>query len=623
MKNEITAAELLARSIAAQGIGLVTTVPTPRLRPLLEALAGVDGVRLVEARNETAAAGIADGYVRCSRRRAAVLTDGYGRALSQMSAVTNAWADKMPLLALALGDDRPPDPNKGVDRYRFDQGAAFQPVTRHRTRLEDPEGIPAAIRKAALDTAGGRMGPAYIEIPLGLLKRTVTAAADLPSPPEVPPDRTLEPARLTGDPAAVEEAVRLIRKARRPLILCGAGVKSSGADGELLTLVGQYRLPVAMTMAGMGAVPVSHPLCLGGPSYAAGEVFHVAIKEADLVIALGTAFGGLEGFGLPPLWSGDISFIHVDIDPLQLGLNVLPRVSIRGDVRTVIGQLLQSLKAHGFAAKPEWVPWNRLLGNLKYARRERLDRNAGLKTDNIHQGALCRQVGEIVAERADTVLVIDGGNTPLYAAMYAPNVRPDQVIFPFGMAALGSGLAYAIGAQLAFPEKQVILFTGDGSFLYNIQELETMCRLGLPVTVLINNDSAWNMIRAMQDMFYARNFVGTDIPGVDHLQIAMGFGARAERVSSLEAVPAAFRRASRHPGPAVIDCLTDKVNTPDALISFALVEFQGVLRYFSPLLFLKSMWLMRDVGIKRMAHMAGYIVKALLRINPGARRRKP
>ena len=622
MRESITGAELLARSIAAEGIELVTTVPTPRLRPLLDAFRGIEAVQLVEARNETAAAGIADGYIRCSRRRAAVLTDGYGRALSQMSGVTNAWADKIPLFALALCDDREPDHNKGVDRYRFDQGAAFQAVTRHRIRLDHPERIPAAIKKSARDTAGGRMGPAYIEIPAGILDRTIPYRKELLPPSGDPLAKPLEPARLAGDPLSIEKAIFLIKKARRPLLFCGAGVKASSAVKEVLELIEEQQIPAAMTMAGMGAIPVSHPLSLGGPSYAAGEVFHVAIKKADLVLALGTSFGGLEGFGLPPLWSKKICFIHVDLDPLQLGLNVLPEVSIRGDIKTVVSRLRQSLKKDGFAGKPEWEPWRRLLSNLKDGRKKRLEKNAHLKTENIHQGLLCHQISQIITGEDETIMVIDGGNTPLYAAMYAPDIRPDQVIFPFGMAALGSGLAYAIGAQLASPKKRVIVFTGDGSFLYNIQELETIRRLKLPIIILINNDGAWNMIRAMQDMFYARNFVGTDITGVDHLQIAAGFGIRAERVNRIGAVPAAYRRARDHRGPAVIDCITDKVNTPDSLISFALVEFQGVLKYFSPLLFLKSMWLMRDSGIKRILYLVSYITRALLRINPGARRKK-
>ncbi|NLA11186.1 MAG: thiamine pyrophosphate-binding protein [Firmicutes bacterium] len=621
MSKEITGGTLIARSLAARGVRLVTTVPTPRLKPLLDAFKELESVQVVEARNETAAASIADGYIRCSRRRAAVLTDGCGRALAQMVGVTNAWADKIPLFSLALCDDRLPDYNKGLERYRFDQGAAFQPVTCRRLRLGELEKIPSEIKKAGRDASGGRMGPVHIEIPYSLLNRTVAAGADLLPPLDREADTTLEPARLAGNSTAIEKAVRLIKGARKPLLLCGSGVRASDAAPEVRKLIERYGLPAATTMAGMGCLPVSHPLSLGGPSYAAGEVFHVAIKEADVVIALGTSFGGLEGFGLPPLWSKKIAFIHVDIDPLQLGLNVIPAVSIRGDVKTVTAQLQQALAEDGFAGNPKWEPWRRFLGNLKRSRQKRLAKNAQIKTDNIHQGALCQQAGEIIAGD-DTIMVIDGGNTPLYAAMYAPDVKPEQVVFPFGMAALGSGLAYAIGAQLAFPEKKVIVLTGDGSFLYNIQELETMRRLELPITILINNDSAWNMIRAMQDMFYARNFVGTDLAGVDYVLIAAGFGARAERINRLEELPAAYARASRYQGPAVIDCITDKANTPDSLVSFALVEFQGTLHHFSPLLFLKSMWLMKDGGIRRMTYLAGYIVKALLRINPGARRRK-
>lgn len=619
MSKEVSGAEILARSLAAQGIRMVFTVPTRRLEPLLQALAGLDQVKVVQARNETAAAIMADGYIRRSRLRAAVLTDAYGRALSQISGVTNAWADKIPLFALALCEDTLPDANKGIERSRFNQAAAFQAVTRWRTRLTSLDTIAGDIEKAAQESVSHRMGPVYIDIPMGLMEARIAERPGLLPAIDAGALKPIEPIRLAGDPDAIARATNLIMQARKPFVFCGGGVKTSQASSDLVSFLERFQIPVATSMAGMGCVPVSHPLSMGGPSYTAGEVFHVAIKEADVVIALGVAFGGLDGFGLPPLWSKDIAFIHVDIDPLQMGLNVTPKVCIQGDVKTVLKQLNDKLGAQGFSGKPEWGSWRGFLGNLKKGRAARLNKNANMCGDCIHQGKFAQEVGKLLS-RDDLLMVIDGGNTPLYAAMYAPDVGPAQAFFPFGMAALGGGLPYAIGAQLASPEKRVVVATGDGSFMYNIQELETIRRLKLPIIILINNDSAWNMIRAMQYMLYARNYVGTDLIGIDYVRIAEGFGIRAERVTKAGDIVAAYDRARASGEAAVIECISNNVNLPDSLISFALVEFEGALKYADPVQLAKSLWMMRDLGLERMLYMMTYIKNALLRINVRARR---
>ena len=619
MPKNVSGAQILAHCLVSQGIRVVFTVPTPRLIPLIEAFEDQDGVRLIRARNETAAALMAEGYIRRSRLQAAVLTDAHGRALSQVCGVTNAWADKIPLVSLSLCGDEAPDYNKGVDRYRHDQRAAFQTVTRWCTRLTDLESIPAVIDKALKESCNHKMGPVHIDIPVKLLNLMISDnSVNLPEKGKHK-ERPIKPMRLSGDAASLAAAALLIKQAAKPLVFCGGGVKASEAWPELRAFIETYQVPVAMSMAGIGCVPVSHPLCLGGPSYTAGEAFHVAIKEADVVLALGAAFGGLDGFGLPPLWSGNIRFVHVDIDPLQLGLNVQPAVSIQGDVKTVLNQLTAVLAGEKFLSPPEWQAWRGGLAELKRARAIRLDKDAETKGALIHQGKLIKEIGPM-AVRDDLIVVGDGGNTPLYLAMYAPDVGPDQFFFPFGMAALGGGLPYAIGTQLAAPDKRVLLVTGDGSFLYNIQELETIQRLNLPITIIINNDHAWNMIRAMQNSFFAQNFVGTDLDGIDYTDIAKGFGLRAEQVHSAREILPAYERARKHNGPTVIECMTDKDNTPDSLLSFALVEFEGAMKYLSPLKFLQSLWLMRNLGVHRNLYQLSYVIKALLRINPRARR---
>ncbi len=612
--KKISGVDLFVKSVEAQGIRYIFTVPTERLTPLIEALESRKHLEVVRARNETAATIMADGYMRRSKRYAAVLTDDNGRALSQIAGVTNAWADKVPLISFSLCSDEEPDYNKGADRSRFDQNGVFHAVTLWRKRVSSLESMPGVIEEGMKAGSRHKMGPMHIDIPAGILDETVSVDHVNIRETEAFVEKEITTVRLAGDDAAVSRAVSLITNAKKPLLFYGAGIKSSEAQDEALQLLEELKIPVATTMAGLGTVPADHECCLGGPSYTAGEVFHVAIKEADVVIAIGAAFSGLEGFGLPPIWSDKIKFIHVDIDPLQIGLNVHPEVSILGDARTVLIQLIETLRAQHFQGRPEWGSWRSFLFDLKKGRAKRLDENANKSWPILHQGKVVQELSKML-EGDDLLLVIDGGNTPVYAAMYAPGMGPRQVFFPFGMAALGGGVPYAIGVQLASPDKRVVLLTGDGSFLYNVQELETIKRLGLPIVIIVNNDSAWNMIKAMQDSMFERNYVGTELPDVDYAGIARGFGLHAERVTTVEEIIPASEKALNLGAPGLIECITDSRNIPDSLLSFTMVEFEGVMKYMNPKKFLKSQWMMRDVGRERMSYQLEYIKKALLRIN--------
>jgi acetolactate synthase-1/2/3 large subunit len=611
--------KILAESIKALGIGRVFTVRAPGLDELVEVLEQESGAQVFFAHDEVAATLMADGFVRRSRKSAAVLTGSWGRALAQVAGVTNAWADRVPLLSISLCSDDGPDNNKGWNRADFDQGAVFAPVVRWRGRISLPEQIPKALAKAVIASRAGRMGPAHLDICPGALQGSADEKVLACLPPVADPDAVIEPARIPAESKAVSRAAALIKNAKKPLIFAGGGVKSSAASAVLEAFAQALGIPVATSMSGIGAISSDSPFCIGAPSYTAGETFHAAIREADVVLAVGAAFSGLEGFGLPPIWSADISFIHVDNDPLVFGVNVSPQVSVLGDVRTVLTQIHQALAKSGFDAPAAWKPWHEYLMRLKGGRKKRLADFALKNWAKPHQGRLALDLARFMVEQ-DAIMVIDGGNTPLYAASYAPGLAPDQAFFPFGMAALGGGVPYSVGVALAAKGRRVMLVTGDGSFLYAVQELETIRRLDLPVTIFVNNDSAWNMIKAMQDSFFECRYVGTCIPETDYAKIAKGFGIPAMRVTKAAQMDKALEFAAGHSGPVLVDCVTDCKNLPDSLLSFTLVEFEGSLTQLDPKKVLKSLWMNRSMGLARSRHMADYVRKAILGINPSEKR---
>gem|GEM_PF-40185 len=613
----ITGAPILSRTLAGLGVHRVFSVRAPGLEPWHEALENQAFIRLVLARDETAAALMADGYIRASGLHAAVFTGAHGRNLAQVAGVTNAWADRSPLLSLALAEDAPPDVNQGWDRFRFDSLAVYAPVTVHRKRVAGASALAGDLAEALDRSTAGRPGPVHLEIPAGCVLETLDEA-EAGTPLEPAPEREVSVARIAADKDSVRRAGELLRSAKRPLVLSGGGVRTSGASEAVQGFLERFRLPGATTMGGIGTLPADHEFCLGGPSYAAGEVFHCAIREADVILALGAAFSGLEGFGLPPLWSADAKVIHVDVDPSMIGLNPRPEVGVVADAKTALAQIRAELESGGFQGRESWREWTAFLSGLKKEREKRLRGVALGPWPGLHQARLAMAVAERLRQE-DHLLVLDGGNTPLFGAMYAPSLSPRQAFFPFGMAALGGGLPYAVGVALARPEKTVILVTGDGSALYAISELATIARLGLKVKILVNNDSAWNMIRCLQENLFEGRCVGTDLPDTDFARVAKGFGIPAERVRDPGSLDKALDKALASDGPALVDCVTDLKNLPDSLLSFGMVEFQGVFSSLSPFGLLKSLAKSRQ-GLSRTLHMAAYIQKALLGINPGARR---
>lgn len=305
-----------------------------------------------------------------------------------------------------------------------------------------------------------------------------------------------------------------------------------------------------------------------------GESFHRAIKRADCVLVVGAALGGLEGFGRPPLWNPDIRFVQVDIDPVRICLNIPTEVSILGDAGVVLRQMLELVESGVVKPNPAHRPWVEHLQEVRRRWWARVDGEADDSWPIIHQGYLAKTIKEL--SDPDTFFVIDGGNTALWAGMFCTPHRPMSALSPVGMEALGSGIPIALGIKAAAPQRPLVIAQGDGSFLYNVQELETARRMGLAFVVVIFNDGCWNMIKGAQDLMFGGRNVGAIIGDVDYAAVARGFGCYGRRVERAADIEPAFKEAVESGLPAVLDVLVDPDTFPEQLASFAVGEFEGV-----------------------------------------------
>jgi acetolactate synthase-1/2/3 large subunit len=534
-----SAAEAIVRVLVAHGVTTVFGIPGLHTIDLYDALAGCREIRHVVTRHEQGAGFAADGYARVGDRPGVCIgTTGPG-AFNALAALAEGWADSSPVLLLAgqidadlIGHGR------GVLHETGDQAAVFEQVTKFVARPRSPEALVAAVHEALAAMKSGRPRPAYVEMPTDLLGRRV-AVAERPWLEAFP---TTAPA--LPDPQAVERAARVLRAARRPLILAGGGVVRARATAELTRVAESLAAPVLVTVPGNGAVPADHPLFAGTivPSQVAARRL---LEEADAVLVAGSRLDAQStGRWQIPLRS----LVHLDIDAEVIGRSYPVAVALIGHARVGLAAL-----ADGLGTDQSAEPGRRGSGadwGAAAAGQARLALIASVPGDRV---AMVGVMDELrAALPRETIITHDAATLNAWTAFFWPTYEPGAFLFPWGSATLGFALPAAIGAALAAPDRPVLATCGDGGFLFTATELATAATYGLDVTVLVHNNSGFESIANAQRARFGRS-AATELRNPDLVAFARSFGVSAWRVDRIEALPAAVARAVASPGPAVVE----------------------------------------------------------------------
>jgi acetolactate synthase-1/2/3 large subunit len=568
--DKLTGARVLAATLAASGVEYIFMQEHGETRAISEAAAQEESLKVISPVSEASCVPMADGYTRFSGRPAAAVTAGGGHLLNQVIGVASAWADKSPVISIGVCRETSKSASPIFDREAWDQAEAFSAVTRWTATIREWAEIPHVVRRGLREAMSGRMGPVHIEAPVEILEREESPGEELALDMRRASYHSQAEAPPMGEPDKVRAAADLLVNAKRPLIFAGGGVVKSGAAREINLLAQKLMIPITSTMGGMGAAFPDNPAYMGPASYLSGEAFHAAIRQADVVLAMGCCFSGLDGLGIPPLWSEKIKFIQVNVDPEDIAINPPAEIAIIGDARQVALQMLELVNTDSDGARRK--PW---LEKLQRLNREHIDRimdEAHRPWEMIHPALVPTIINDIAGD-SDAAVVLDGGNTCLWTGMLIPVPGPRRGFFPTGMGTLGLSIPVAIGIKAAAGDKPVIIVSGDGAFLYNVQELETIVKYDLPIVMVVVNDSAWNMIRAGQAM--TGPVYGTDLPGQDYAEVAKSFGIEGRRVTNKEDIGPAFEQAFNSGKAALIDVVTDPDSIPDSIISFARAEFDG------------------------------------------------
>ncbi|UCC64582.1 MAG: thiamine pyrophosphate-binding protein [Anaerolineae bacterium] len=566
--TEITGGELLLRCLKQENVSHIFGVIDGSLNPLLEKLDEYD-VQLIVPRHEAAGAHMADAWARVTRRPGVCMAGAGPGTANLVSGVVTAHAEGVPLVAISGQRRRNVIyPDRGGAFQYTDQSALFRPVTKWNATAHEWRRIPELVRQAFRVATSGRPGPVHLEFPEDVLDETGDADSVTLSPPEQ--YRLTTPS--AGDPALIARAAHLLAEAERPLLHAGSGLAWAGGEEAFLALADYLAATMSVSLGARGTVPEDHPRYLHLLNREALEQAHA---EADVVLAVGTRFGELEGWGRPPAWppAGTQEVIHVDADPTSIGLNQPVSLGIVGDGAAVLSALLEAVK--GLTGPREesaaWEEYRRLTA----AWEADLEAQTRLGEGGINPGWMIQQVRAFFPRQA--IFVMDGGNTSLWCANYNPVYAPRSYLYTAKFGHLGTGLPYALGAQVAAPDRPVYLVTGDGALGFSLQELETARRHGLPVAVVVNCDRRWGMEVSSQTMaFGGEKLVGVEhYPGVRYDVVAQGLGCHGELVEAAEQLLPALERARDAGRPAVIQVLVDQVANliPPGLLLFGSMVF--------------------------------------------------
>ena len=419
------------------------------------------------------------------------------------------------------------------------------------------------LRRALSASWSGRPGLVHVDLPESIMNGSYDADPSwFRGPATYRPQAPLEPAA-----AAVDEAARMLSSAARPLLHAGSGVVHAGAFDELRQVAERLHLPVSTSWGGRSVIDERHELAL--PMVYVGAV-NKARGEADVVLVLGSRLGETDWWGKEPYWAPDAEqrLVQVDLEPGELGKNRSVALAVQADVGAFLRRLLERLPAAPGEqrSRREWV---RKLRRVCRDRRRQLDKKVARSALPVHSGLVPQVCREVFDD--DAILVIDGGNTQVWGHFYTELRRPNTLMGTFKMGHLGAGVAHALGAKVAHPDRQVYVLAGDGAMGFNPQEVETAVRHDLPVVWVVFCDRQWGMVKINQQ--FARkplktlvrgtlppgDNIATDLCEIQFDQLARAMGAYGERVADPDGLRGALERALASGRPAVVHVDVDPV----------------------------------------------------------------
>jgi acetolactate synthase I/II/III large subunit len=558
--NRLGGAEAFVKLLAAHGVDHVFGLCGDTSLPLYDALArlggpGGHGIRHILTRDERSAGYMADTYARLTGKVGVCEGPSGGGATYILPAV--AEANESSVAMLAVTTDISVSSRGKYTLTELDQKALFKPVTKWNAVIDRAADIPSIVRRAFREATSGRPGAVHLGLPYDVQKDAVDES-----------DMWGEPAhgsypshRVSPDPADIERAAQALAEAKRPVIVVGGGVVISGAQGELQALAERLDAPVLVTISGQGSIADAHKLSAGVVGSNGGTLPTRALVEAaDLVLFVGCRAGSVttERWRFP---AKGTPIVHVDVDPAVIGAIYPTKAGVVGDAKLALAGIVASLgksKNAGDAAS-----------RVAAARAERAAAFEVLAQSNdtpIKPERLVAEMARLLPE--DAVIVADPGTPcPYFSAFYPKRRTGRWFVTNRAHGALGYSLPAVVGAAIARPQSKCVAVMGDGSFGFACGEMETIARLGLPVTLVVVSNAVYGWIKAGQKTGYGGRYFSVDFNRTDHAAVAAAFGIRSWRVEDPSKLNATLAEAFAHGGPTLVDVICQPLHEAKAPVS--------------------------------------------------------
>ena len=533
----MTGARIVIECILEQGTDTVFGYPGGTVLNIYDELyKHSDRIRHVLTAHEQGAVHAADGYARASGRTGVVIATSGPGATNLVTGIATAFMDSVPLVAIT---GNVPTKLLGKDSFQeVDIAGVTMPITKHNFIVKDMESLASTLRRAFEIAGSGRPGPVLVDIPKDL------TAMETEWTPE--PLRALSPlarGAVAADSDAIAEAVALIDAAESPFIIAGGGVIASGASVVLKRFAERIESPVAMTLMGQGSLPATHFLATGMVGMHGTKASNTAVREADLLIAVGMRFSD-RVIGDASRFASGTQILHIDIDPAEIGKNIRCYRSLVGDVSDILERLAAGVTEK---RRPEW---------LSRIEAWRLDMPAHRENAGLNPRSILKAIHDAFGDEA--VITTEVGQHQIWTEQYYPFSRPRTFISSCGLGTMGFGTGAAIGAQTARPDARVVHVAGDGSFRMNCTELATIANYGLPITIVVVNNGTLGMVRQWQTLFYEKRYSQTTLDRPpDFVKLADAYGIRGFRPRDEAELAALLAEAAATREPMLIDCRID------------------------------------------------------------------
>lgn len=530
--QQYNGSELVVQALKALKVKYIFGYPGGSVLDLYDALFQQDDVEHILVRHEQAATHMADGYARATGEVGVVLATSGPGATNCITGIATAYMDSIPMVVLS---GQVPTNLIGDDAFQeTDIVGCSRPIVKHSFNCRSAKDIPKILAKAFYIASTGRPGPVVVELPKDMLNPALKFDFEFPATTEL---RTYSP-NTKGHPKQIRKAVAAILEAKKLVIYSGGGIIISNTSEQLTHLVESLNAPITNTLMGLGGISGVHPNFVGMLGMHGSLEANKAMANADVILALGARFDDRVTNNVKK-FCPNATIVHVDVDPTSISKTIKAHIPVVGCLSTVLEQLQTAIDKSPIkidrSAQEDW--WRQII-----SWREQKCLSYSTAGDKIKPQAVIEAIYQ--ATNGDAYISSDVGQHQMFAAQYYPFKNPRQWINSGGLGTMGFGLPAAMGVKLAFPDKESVCVTGDGSIQMNIQELSTCLQYNLAVKVVSLNNRSLGMVRQWQDMVYGGRHSSSYMESLpDFVKLAESYGHVGIRVNTLDELQPAIDKA--------------------------------------------------------------------------------